>query len=269
MVASPGIFVHQWNIRLKQIPDLLYVSPTIRSQKNTDKTKKISVGSTIYGVVIMLLKCGILLHWSRIFVPKSFPRNGFWWTCYITMAVNVLFYVICTFIEIFGCTPREKLWNIMLEGKCLDMPKIMIASAFINFFSDLIIFILPHRVIWNLRMSREKKFGIGALFTIRILYVLPRNSFSIADYVIKCHGLRWMSHQKHLRLFQQSRCHLHDFQRRFMVHRRNDSRVSSSLSTNDAEIVQRFSLDRKTRLHYQVGYKIQLWCFQKHFCQSK
>lgn len=219
----------------------------------------------------MLLKIGILLHWSRIFVPKSFPRNSFWWTCYITMGVNILFYVTCTFIEIFGCTPREKFWNIMLEGRCLDMPKIMIASAFVNFFSDIIILLLPHRVIWGLRMSREKKFGIGALFTIGTLYVIqvPLNSLSIADYDLKCHDLCWMSHQEHLRLFQQSRCHLHDFQFGFVVHCGNDRGIFCSLSTNDAEIIQRFSLDPKDHFYTKVGYEIYFWCFQKHIWESE
>jgi len=136
-----------------------------------------NAGSTIYGNVIMLLKIGILSHWSRIFVPKG-HRNAFWWICYVTMAVNVLFYVICTFIEIFACTPRKKIWNPMIQGKCLDMPTVIIVSAFVNFFSDLIILILPQRVIWGLNMSMKRKVGIAALFAVGVLYVSNLASMS-------------------------------------------------------------------------------------------
>jgi hypothetical protein len=139
------------------------------------KAQNISAGSTVYGIVIMLLKAGILLHWTHIFVPTGF-RNAFWWTCHITLWINVLFYTICTFIEIFGCSPRQKLWKPWVQGKCLDMPKVIIASAFVNFFSDIVILLLPQMVIWKLHMSSAKKAGTAALFAVGILYVLRLRS---------------------------------------------------------------------------------------------
>lgn len=116
----------------------------------------------------MLLKVGILLQWAQIFVPTGY-RDMFWWTCHVTIWINVLFYTICTFLEIFGCAPRQRLWTPWLEGKCLDMPKIIIASSFVNFFSDIVVLLLPQMVIWKLHMSTGKKFGTGALFTAGIL----------------------------------------------------------------------------------------------------
>ncbi|PSN70303.1 hypothetical protein BS50DRAFT_310126 [Corynespora cassiicola Philippines] len=153
VVRSTGLLVHQWNIKLKEMPDLLY---------------NVSAGSTVYGIVIMMLKAGILLQWVRLFVPRG-TRNIFWWYCHITLWTNVLFYTICTFIEIFGCKPREKFWNIWVDGSCLDMPKINIVSAFVNFFSDVIILILPQRVIWTLHMSIVQKLGTGAVFAVGVI----------------------------------------------------------------------------------------------------
>ena len=83
--------------------------------------------------------------------------------------VNVTFYTICTFIEIFGCTPREKIWDVTIEGRCVNLPNVIIVSAFLNFFSDLIILLLPQKVIWSLHMSNRKKFGTAALFAVGIL----------------------------------------------------------------------------------------------------
>jgi hypothetical protein len=127
-----------------------------------------NVGSTIYGNVIMALKTGILLEWSKTFVPRGF-KNSFWWTCHIVLAVNVVFYIICTFVEIFGCEPREKLWKLTLPGKCIDMTRINITSASVNFVSDVIILLLPQKIIWGLHMSVSKKLGVAAIFAVGLL----------------------------------------------------------------------------------------------------
>jgi hypothetical protein len=93
----------------------------------------------------------------------------FWWTCHITLWINMLFYVPCTFIEIFGCSPRERLWNIMIEGRCLDMPKVIIASGVVNFLSDVVILLLPQRIIWRLKVSTAKRISIAGVFAIGVL----------------------------------------------------------------------------------------------------
>ena len=128
----------------------------------------LSVGSTIYGIVQSILKTAILLEWTRLFVPTG-VRNFFWWTCYTTIFLNVLFYFICTFLEIFACSPRSKQWNLMLPGKCIDVGTLNIVSASLNFVMDVIIFLLPQRVIWGLHMSNQKKLGVAILFAMGIL----------------------------------------------------------------------------------------------------
>ena len=132
--------------------------------------KDISAGSIVYGVVIMLLKVGILYNWTHIFVPRG-SRNAFWWMCHIVLWINVAFYVTSSLMGISGCTPRERLWNPLIEGKCLDIPTVIIVSAFLNFFSDIIILLLPQKVIWGLHMSVTKKSGIAALFAVGVLFV--------------------------------------------------------------------------------------------------
>jgi hypothetical protein len=128
------------------------------------------LGAILYGNVIMLLKTGILLEWVKIFVPRGF-KNSFWWICHALLGVNVLFYTACTIVEIFPCTPREKLWKFTLEGKCMDVTKVNIVSASINFMSDFIILLLPQKLIWRLHMSTSKKTGIASIFAVGLLYV--------------------------------------------------------------------------------------------------
>lgn len=127
-----------------------------------------TLGSTLYGIVIALLKIGILLEWARIFVPRGL-KNRFWWACHIVLVMNIVFYTICTFVEIFGCSPRQKQWIPWLLGTCLNVPVLNIMSSSLNFVQDMLILALPQKVIWGLHSSRQQKLGVSVLFAVGIL----------------------------------------------------------------------------------------------------
>ncbi|KAF1998109.1 hypothetical protein P154DRAFT_536536 [Amniculicola lignicola CBS 123094] len=112
IAISPGIFVHQWNVRYIDLVHMLY---------------KVSAGSALYGSIICLTKVAILLDWLHLFVPRR-TRNTLAWVIYIVITVNSVIHLV----------------------------------------SDLVIVVLPQKVIWGLRMSREKRAGISALFAIGI-----------------------------------------------------------------------------------------------------
>ena len=130
----------------------------------------------------MCLKVTILCDWLRLFVA-NFQRNSIFWLTHAMIWLNVLFYTIGSLIEIFRCTPREKIWNPLFQGgKCpIDIHAANLPSGIVNLISDIIILALPQWVIWNLNMPRRKKMGLSLLFTIGLLYVSP--GFG----VVKCH----------------------------------------------------------------------------------
>lgn len=117
----------------------------------------------------MSLKIGVLLEWARIFVPKG-TRDTFWWTCYITLALNVLFYAAVKFVDNLACFPHEKIWNLTVEGHCLNLRASTLASAVVNLVSDLVILGLPHIVIWKLNMSLTKRIGVSCVFAVGVGY---------------------------------------------------------------------------------------------------
>ncbi|KAF1973919.1 hypothetical protein BU23DRAFT_126774 [Bimuria novae-zelandiae CBS 107.79] len=91
----------------------------------------------------MLLKTAILLELLRIFSPRG-QRSLFFWACHILIWLKIVFYTICTFLEVFACSPREKLWNKLLPGgHCINGHLLTMASGGINVPSDLVIFLLP------------------------------------------------------------------------------------------------------------------------------
>lgn len=120
----------------------------------------------------MCLKVGILLDWVRIFCPVG-TRNAMLWISHVIIWANIAFYGIGTMVELFQCTPREKIWNPLYEGgSCpMNMHAHNFASGIFNIISDLVILAVPQSIIWKLQMSTSKRIGVSLLFTIGILLV--------------------------------------------------------------------------------------------------
>ncbi|RYP55969.1 hypothetical protein DL770_010862 [Monosporascus sp. CRB-9-2] len=160
LAIFPGVQVHMWNLQLKYLSRFLL---------------HVHVHSAMYGFTITCLKITILLDWLRLFVPRG-QRNTIFWASHILIWLNAIFYVIGSLIEIFRCTPHEKIWNPFFEGgHCpIDIQAANVPSGAMNLVSDLVILALPQCAIWKLHMTRERKLGISLLFTIGILLVSPR-----------------------------------------------------------------------------------------------
>lgn len=117
-----------------------------------------------------MTKLAILLQYLRIFVPNKRSK-----TYYFTQSLiwtNFVFYLVIGFCAAFMCSPREKIWNPLVPGKCrLSLAGILIAGGVINIFSDFCVLALPLASIWKLQMATKHKVGISAVFAVGLLYV--------------------------------------------------------------------------------------------------
>jgi len=131
-----------------------------------------------YGLIIMLLKIGILLDWLDMFVPASLGRqqrrkSAMYWICHGLIWTVLLTYVVRTLLVIFQCSPREKAWlgeALHPAGSC--QPNIaaqQLATGAINVVTDFAVLVLPLSVIWRLNMTPRKKAGMSLLFAIGVL----------------------------------------------------------------------------------------------------
>ncbi|KAI0178975.1 hypothetical protein GGR52DRAFT_534303 [Hypoxylon sp. FL1284] len=156
-LTGVGFFVHQWNVRVKNISHLFYI---------------VHVGSILYSVGIMLFKVAIILQWKRIFVPRG-TKGPFYWTCHALLWINVLLYSIIVIVICASCKPFRKLWDQLSPGYCsADRQIIDISTAVGNLISDLVILVLPQRVIWKLQIKKEKKIGIAFIFFVGIFAII-------------------------------------------------------------------------------------------------
>lgn len=116
----------------------------------------------------LFLKAAIILEWTHILIHRS-VRNAFFWICYTLLFANACLY----FATIIGinliCTPREKLWQIWLEGSCIDINDFNLSITSLHLVFDFLLLILPHGIIWGLSMSTRQKLGVSFLFSVVLL----------------------------------------------------------------------------------------------------
>jgi hypothetical protein len=115
-----------------------------------------------------LIKAAIVLEWARIFVPRG-TRNVFWWTCWAVAVLNFAASIIMLFLNVFACNPREAFWNPLVIGSCTGALATIYIAPIINLVVDIIILVLPQRVIWGLQLSWRKKLGVSFLFGLGVL----------------------------------------------------------------------------------------------------
>ncbi|XXH05412.1 hypothetical protein Hte_011838 [Hypoxylon texense] len=150
---TPGYFVHQWNIRLRDtIETVLYIH----------------YAGVFYSITLPLLKISIVTEWTRMLVPRG-TRNTFLYVCYGIMVTQACAMVAFVFALCFVCEPYQKIWDITLPGHCIKKLNIDIAAAAVHLTTDLVILVLPQKVIWNLQMSFRKRLGVSVFFSLGIL----------------------------------------------------------------------------------------------------
>ncbi|KAI0805844.1 hypothetical protein GGR55DRAFT_680645 [Xylaria sp. FL0064] len=116
LIAIPrdtGFFVHQWNLRVRDLEKFIYVS--------------LFPFAILYCFTLLLAKAAILLEWSHVFVIRS-HRSRFYWTCYAMITANTALYlatIITTNLILFHLIfdilmlvlPQTIIWKLKLATK--------------------------------------------------------------------------------------------------------------------------------------------------------
>lgn len=138
----------------------------VTKQDVTEYAKLANASQILYGPLIFMTKLSILLLFLRVFIPTRTSKTFFF--VHLLLWTNLVFYLINTFIKIFECTPRSKIWMPKTEGHCVRIAWMIIVAAIINVISDFTILILPIASVWGLQMGRRQKLGASAVFAAGI-----------------------------------------------------------------------------------------------------
>ncbi|KAJ5617873.1 hypothetical protein N7537_002987 [Penicillium hordei] len=115
----------------------------------------------IYTGCIAFIKFSILALYKRLFAVR-----------HMTIAVNVVFVFICLWVVgvyVAGaliCIPAKKFWDPSVEGACLDSAKFYYGIQIPNILTDLILLIMPMRVVWTLPIPKAQKALLSAVFLV-------------------------------------------------------------------------------------------------------
>lgn len=123
----------------------------------------------MYSLILPALKAAILIEWCRILVNGNKTKNPFWWGCVAVGSLQVVWGFACLILLNLQCIPQAKIWEFYLEGTCISLHKIQLASATIQVFSDVVMTVLPQKIIWELQLSPTKKLGVSMIFGLGVL----------------------------------------------------------------------------------------------------
>jgi hypothetical protein len=129
------------------------------------------VMAILYFAQVMLIKICLLLFYLRIF-PARPVRRLLWGTVGFSIFFGVFFVVLA----IFQCTPISffwEQWDHEHEGKCLNSNAIAWANAGISIALDVWMLAIPLAQLKTLNLHWKKKIGVGLMFCVGTLYVVP------------------------------------------------------------------------------------------------
>lgn len=123
-------------------------------------------------LTLMLIKASILLEWTRILVPRGMRNSFFYWACQVMILANSLLYISIIITINLVCAPRDKIWHRWMPGTCIDINAFNLGITACTLLFNVMILLLPHRIIWQLALSKPQKIGVSIIFSVGIMYVM-------------------------------------------------------------------------------------------------
>ncbi|KAF7884061.1 uncharacterized protein EAF01_011484 [Botrytis porri] len=120
-------------------------------------------GEIIYFICVAVTKIAILILYLRLATSKVL-RSLIWGV----MAFVALTSLSCVVATIFQCTPISKAWEqpVTDKGSCIQINALFYANAGLDIFQDLVIYILPMRMLYSIQIPRRQKYVLMIVFAV-------------------------------------------------------------------------------------------------------
>lgn len=170
IVIERGFGEHIWNINQAVVPELLLFCKFCAMLTHTLKLIFIQVYlcEVFYVVTIALIKLSIIFFYLRIFPKRSFRTS-----CWLLMTFCTASAITFSVVTVFQCRPIQFVWKKDAGGKCLNYNAATFANASVNIIQDILILFIPISEVRHLQLTRKKKIGMYAMFSVGGLYVNP------------------------------------------------------------------------------------------------
>ncbi|KAK7752937.1 hypothetical protein SLS62_005096 [Diatrype stigma] len=130
-------------------------------------TKLLFTTSVLYFTITATTKLSILSMYNRLFSASA----AFRLQIVILAALVVSFGVACTLADLLNCVPLEWAWiNSQADPRyCINFNIFWFAAGICEAFIDVLIIVMPIRVVFLLQFNRAKKIAVAALFLFGVL----------------------------------------------------------------------------------------------------
>ncbi|KAM0304617.1 hypothetical protein ACHAPM_002719 [Fusarium culmorum] len=147
MVAQGGCATNFWQVKQSQYETLLKWTIPV---------------NIFYMLSSDLAKISLLFFYLRLS-----PERNFRMILYSLISLFGLYALIYAMISLFGCQPIKASWDLAAQatGKCVDKFGFFLAASVANVVMDLIILLLPLRIVIPLQIPRRQKMSLLFLFT--------------------------------------------------------------------------------------------------------
>ncbi|KAH8898038.1 hypothetical protein GQ53DRAFT_621766, partial [Thozetella sp. PMI_491] len=126
----------------------------------------VNIGSTFGILAIVWSKTAFAITFLRLVEGKT---KAIVWSVIITMNLVMGLEAIFTWVH---CMPVAKIWNPNISGTCWSTDVAGGYAVFSSVYSgvmDVLLALLPWRVLWHLQMKKREKFGIAAAMSMGCL----------------------------------------------------------------------------------------------------
>ncbi|KAL1965539.1 hypothetical protein VTN77DRAFT_5622 [Rasamsonia byssochlamydoides] len=123
------------------------------------------IADMIYLIAMMCAKLSILLIYLRLFGVY----NAFRFVAWGMMAVIVVYSWTVFFVYAFSCNPVYWAWHVTLDEAwnarhCINFLPLNTAMGAVNIATDVVLLMLPLRMVWKVQMRTAQKLGLTLVF---------------------------------------------------------------------------------------------------------
>ncbi len=119
-----------------------------------------------YGLSLAFTKMAILLLYMRI-LTRGYVRK----ISYAILATVVICNTWVLVSLLIQCIPLQAIWDPSVQGWCLPNQDIGLLNSILHIITDFAIFALPIPAVLSLKMARNQKISVIALFGVGFLCV--------------------------------------------------------------------------------------------------
>ncbi|KAG9250667.1 putative PTH11-typeG-protein-coupled receptor [Emericellopsis atlantica] len=136
-----------------------------------DSLKYLYVSRVMDKLSLDLAKCSVVLFYLRVFGKIRWFRC----CCICLMVIIGGHCFAAVFAVLFQCQPPRKAWRTSIDGACIDNGQFWLANAGFSIATDVIILMLPMRLVFALRGPGLRRVALTVLFALG-LFVLAASS---------------------------------------------------------------------------------------------